>query len=61
MGVPSAAKPLRIEQANAIGSREPARDADLELGGLTVEAPGAQALARQFDGSRILASTRLGG
>ena len=48
MGVPSAVKPFRNERANAIGSREPANDTDMELGNLTVEVPRAQALARQF-------------
>jgi len=64
-GVPSAVKPFRIEQANAIGQREPARDAHLERGDLTVEVPRAQALAQQFRFSDlrftqcIFVSTRL--
>ena len=47
MGVPGAVKPFRNEPANALGSRQPAKDTDLELGRLTVEVPRAQALARQ--------------
>ena len=48
MGVPSAVKPFRNERANAICSRAPANDTDMELGDLTVEVPRAQALAQQF-------------
>lgn len=59
MGVPSAVKLLRISRANAIGSREPAMDTDLELGDLTVEVPRHEALAQQFHTSRILVSARL--
>jgi len=45
-------KPFRIEQANAIGQREPARDAHLELGHLTVEVACGQALTQQPDHRR---------
>jgi len=47
--MPSAVKPFRNERANAIGSREPANDTDLELGDLTVKVSRHEALAEQFD------------
>jgi len=46
--MPSAVKPFRNEQANAIGSREPANDTNLKLRNLTVEVPRHQAPAQQF-------------
>ena len=48
MGVPSAVKLLSISQANAIGSREPAMDPDLELRNLTVEVSCGQALPQEL-------------
>jgi len=49
MDVPGAVKPVRIEPANALGPREPARNANLDPGDLTVENARARALARQSD------------
>jgi hypothetical protein len=63
--MPSAVKPFRNERTNAIGSRAPANDANLELRDLMVEVPRHEALTQQFRFADlrfpqcILVSTRL--
>jgi hypothetical protein len=52
IGVPSAVKPFRISRANAIGSREPAMDANLELRDLTVEGEPSRRHRFKPDGER---------
>ena len=47
--VPGAKKRFMTEQANAIGSREPAKDADLDFGGLAVRVSGADARAESLE------------
>lgn len=51
--MPSAGKPLGNERANATSSRPRANGTDLQLGGLTVEVPRAEALAGQVDTAHL--------
>ena len=47
--VPRALQRLMTEQANAIGSREPAKDADLDFGGLAVWVSCSDAICAGFE------------